>query len=131
MLKTTWGPFFERIMQRLTARFLLLFAFVGIFLPIALQATAPPPHACCRRKSAHHCHNADESEQPEFSSRACCTRNRARAVTISQRAHPNASIALSSDCTAGYSTPHSNASALLAMRHASQSPRAPPRFFLA
>jgi hypothetical protein len=40
-------------MQRLIARFLLLFATAGVLLPPVLQATAAPSHLCCRRMAQH------------------------------------------------------------------------------
>src|SRR3954464_13558142 len=44
-------------MQRLIARFLLLFAAAGVLLPPVLQATAAPSHLCCRRMAKHQCHS--------------------------------------------------------------------------
>ena len=44
-------------MQRLIARFLLLFATAGVLLPAVLQATAAPSHLCCRRMAQHQCHS--------------------------------------------------------------------------
>ena len=39
--------------QRLTARVLLILLLVGSFAPVALAASATPPHACCLRKPLH------------------------------------------------------------------------------
>lgn len=78
-------------MQRLTAKFLLLFALAGSFIPLAFAATAAVPHACCIRK-AHHCHDsqgtAEESEQLVIRAASCCNHDCCRAVTTSQWAHP-------------------------------------------
>ncbi len=40
-------------MHRLTARFLLVFLFAGIFVPVGMAISAPLPHACCMRKAMH------------------------------------------------------------------------------
>jgi hypothetical protein len=73
----------------MTARFLLLFALLGTFVPLALAATAAPPHACCIRKAAHlhQCHGADP-EQRVVRSTECCNRGHHSAVTTSGLAHP-------------------------------------------
>jgi hypothetical protein len=80
-----------KIMQRATARLLLLFALAGNLIPLALAAVAVPPHACCIRKN-HHCHNsaATMSSQAEFHSRDCCRQNCGHAVVTAQWAHPEA-----------------------------------------
>jgi len=67
-------------MHRLTARLLLLFAFVGNLAPIALASSATPPHACCVRKAVHHCHDS-ETEQLAIGSRSCCNGGCYRALT--------------------------------------------------
>src|ERR1700739_4472002 len=79
-------------MQRCTARFLLLLALVGTFLPLALSATAPLAHACCLR-AAHHCHSTSESEQRIVSGIGSCGHDCCRGVTTSQTAHPKPPIA--------------------------------------
>lgn len=80
----------RKSMHRLTARFLLLFALVGSFAPFALAATTSHPHACCRRKSAHPCHESAvaESDQLAIRGTGCCNQNCSRAVTTSQCANP-------------------------------------------
>jgi hypothetical protein len=126
-------------MQRLTARFLLLFALVGTFVPLALAATAAPPHSCCLRKSAHQCHQpanaaADESDQRDQRSihgAGCCNHDCCRAVTTSQSADPQPSSAPVyapnvEGCIAAF---HSNAPAAELL--ASQSTRAPPQVSIA
>jgi hypothetical protein len=45
------GGFFFIVMQRLVARFLLTFVLVGVLVPAGLAATAPNPHACCKRRA--------------------------------------------------------------------------------
>jgi len=67
-------------MQRRTAKLLLLFAMVGTFVPLALAATAAPPHACCIR-AAHKCHAmAGESDQLAIGSTGCCNHDCCRAL---------------------------------------------------
>jgi len=82
-------------MHRVTARTLLLLAFLGNLAPIALAASAASPHACCRRMAGHHCHDA-ESPRPAVSDRSCCSRDVHRALTLCQSAHarPWATISL-------------------------------------
>jgi hypothetical protein len=76
-------------MHRLTARFLLLFALAGTFAPLALAATAVPPHACCLRKAAHQCHGSGpESDQRAIQDACCCNHDCGRAATTSQWASP-------------------------------------------
>jgi hypothetical protein len=76
-------------MHRLTARLLLLFALVGTFAPVALAlSAAPPPHACCVRKTqqAHPCHGTSmaEPEQLTLRSRGCCHQDCCRGVTVAR-----------------------------------------------
>ena len=89
----TWGSSSTESMQRLTAKFLLLFALVGTFLPLASAATAAPPHACCIRKAAHQCHGSlgDASER-HVRSTSCCNHDCCRGVRTSQSAHPPTSL---------------------------------------
>ncbi len=83
-----------RLMQRLTARFLLLLALAGTFVPVALQATAAPLRACCRRNAAHHCTDSKvPSDAPVLRDAGCCNHNCCHAVTTSQWAHPQPSHA--------------------------------------
>jgi hypothetical protein len=81
---------FEKTMHRLTARFLLIFALVGNVTPLALAATAPPPHACCVRKVASHCHEspASQSSQPSIQASGCCGHECCRAAITAQWANP-------------------------------------------
>src|SRR5258708_32283310 len=77
-------------MDRLTARFLLIFALVGNVIPLALAATGPPPHACCVRKVASHCHesSASESNQPSIRASGCCSHDCCCAAITAQWANP-------------------------------------------
>src|SRR3981081_4652177 len=76
-------------MHRLTAKLLLLLALAANFIPLALAATGSPPHACCIRKAANHCHESAASEQNEPSIRAsgCCGHDCCRAATTTKWAH--------------------------------------------
>ena len=115
-------------MHRLTARFLLLFALAGTFVPLALAATAASPHACCVRKSAHQCHGSAVagSDQLVVRSAACCNRDCGRAVVTSQWANPQPRItnvfARSLDTRVAESHPEDPAAEFAS----SQSTRAPP-----
>jgi hypothetical protein len=70
-------------MHRLIARLLLIVTLVGNLAPLALAATAAPPHACCVRKAVHHCHESSSSEtnQPHVHSAGCCNQHCGTAVT--------------------------------------------------
>jgi hypothetical protein len=120
-------------MHRLTARVLVFFALVGIFVPLALAATAAPPHACCRRKAAHPCHDsvAIESDQLAIRNAGCCNHDCCRAVTTSQWANPQpgmtAGFAPNKDAQTTDPHPTTPASDL----SASQSTRAPPQLSIA
>jgi hypothetical protein len=117
-------------MQRLTARFLLLFALAGTFVPLALAATAAPPHACCLRKGVHQSHGS-ESDQRSVRTTGCCNHDCCRAATTSQSAHPRPSlasvIAQNVDARIAESRAGTPATELLS----SQSPRAPPQVSIA
>ncbi|HUO24787.1 MAG TPA: hypothetical protein VMU61_03915 [Candidatus Aquilonibacter sp.] len=114
-------------MQRTIARLLLLFAVAGNLIPLALAATAVPPHACCIRAN-HHCHNSalSDSRQPEFRSTCCCRQGCGHVVVTAQWAHPQTPAApvgapaVNSRLTPGQSP------ALFAEVLTRQSTRAPP-----
>jgi hypothetical protein len=125
-------------MQRLTARFLLLFALVGTFVPLALAATATaaPLHSCCLRKSAHQCQRVrnaagNEADQRSIHGAGCCNHDCCRALTTSHSADPQPSLAslfaphVEGSVAALYS------SALATELLASQSSRAPPQISIA
>ena len=84
-------------MHRLTARFLLLFALLGSFAPLALAAAAPAP-ACCIRKSVHPCHgmsaesSSADSAQLSIRSANTCTHDCCRAANTSQWANPQQAL---------------------------------------
>jgi hypothetical protein len=80
-------------MQRLTARFLLLFAIVGTFVPLALAAAATPSHACCIRKAPHQCHGSgSDVNERAIRTTGCCNHDCCRAVTTSRSANPQSSL---------------------------------------
>jgi hypothetical protein len=88
MLASRLGFWFMKRMQRLIARFLLLFALAGIFLPAALQATAAPSHMCCRRTAQHHCHSFALTDPGQAAVHGPgCSQGCRRAVATSQCAH--------------------------------------------
>jgi len=118
-------------MRRLTASLLLLFALVGTFAPLALAATAAPPHACCRRM-AHQCHGvAAPDSQLSFHNTSCCNHDCCRALTTSQWAHaqPNPASVFTNDIRAFVTAAQENS----LTTHSSESPstRAPPLVSLA
>lgn len=118
----------QEMMQRLTARFLLLFALVGTILPAALQATATPQHACCRRQAAHHCHDTADTnpQEPVVRGAGCCHGDCSRSVTTARWAHPQPRTgAISSELSHEVSL-DTHDSAVFARFLASLSTRAPP-----
>jgi hypothetical protein len=117
-------------MQRLTARFLLLFALLGTFVPLALAVTAESPHACCLRKAVHQCHGSDPDERA-IRGNSCCNQGYSRAVTTSQFAHPQTSLASISAQTVEAQIVESPAETPTRKLFASQSTRAPPQVSLA
>ncbi|MFZ0420773.1 MAG: hypothetical protein WAM04_21910 [Candidatus Sulfotelmatobacter sp.] len=116
-------------MLRLTARLLLFFALVGNLAPLALAATAPPPHACCLRKGVHHCQDslASENGQPVIRGANCCNGDCCRAVTTAQWAHPQPRLAVSfqQSITARFVGTQSNSPATASAElHSSRAPPA-------
>ena len=114
-------------MQRLTARFLLLFALLGTFAPLALAATTAPLHACCIRKT-HHCHDSasPESTQLVITETTSCGHDCCRAATTSQWATPQPALTAFFSRTVETRIDDSYASTPAAELLASQSTRAPP-----
>lgn len=117
-------------MQRLTPRFLLLFALIGTFVPLALAVTAAPPHACCLGKSVHRCHGSDPDERV-IRGNSCCNKNYNRAVITSQWAHPQSSLASFYVQTIESRLAQSRAEAPANELLSSQSTRAPPQLSIA
>lgn len=115
-------------MHRLTARFLLLAALVGNFIPLALAITAAPPHTCCLRKAVHRCHDSliSETEQPVIRDASCCSHNCGHVVVTTRWVHAQPKLAAfslrASKVRLAASQPDSPATAPIGF----QSSRAPP-----
>jgi hypothetical protein len=120
------GSDLPKIMQRLTARLLLLLALAGTFLPVALQAMASPPHACCRRKG-HHCHDSlSNPQETTIRAAGCCDCGRGHAVTTVQCASPQPVAAGEFTTAINGNISQSQRHAPASERFALQSSRAPP-----
>jgi len=113
-------------MQRWTARILLLLAVVGTFLPLALQATAAPVHACCRRTGVHHCQDSPASDETVVRNPGCCRGDCGRAVTTSHWAHPQPASSTVSTQPVIARAVDSHVAAVSALFFSSRSTRAPP-----
>ena len=113
-------------MQRLTARFLVLFALAGTFVPVALAATAAPPHACCIRKAMHQCHGSGQSDQLMIRGAGCCGHDCSRGVTTSQWAHPQPASDAAIVHQLRAHIPDASCQAVLSDLFSSRSSRAPP-----
>lgn len=113
-------------MQRLIARFLLLLALAGTFLPVVLQATATPLHACCRRMGVHRCTDSTTSDTPIVRDTGCCPHSRGHAVTTPQWALPQPSHLEISQQNVAARAADSQPVAPFAELLSSQSTRAPP-----
>ena len=118
-------------MRRLTATLLLLFALLGNLIPLALAATADPPHACCVRKAVHPCHGSApaESESLTIRNTSYCHQDCCRAtVTRWAQTHvPLATVATHLVNARVLPPVPERPSAQLIV---SRSTRAPPRFSL-
>jgi len=117
-------------MQRLIAKFLLLFALIGTIVPIAMAVTAPQ-HACCIRKT-HHCHESASSDSAQLAiSSQTCDHDCCRGVTTSQSANlqPGLSPAVLQIIETDITDSHPRTPT--AQHSASQSTRAPPQLSLA
>ena len=79
-------------MHRLTTRLLLLVTILGNLGPLALAATATPPHACCVRQKIHSCHDplAPPGGQLTIRDAGCCNQECGRAFVTAQWAHKRA-----------------------------------------
>ena len=109
-------------MRRLTARLLLIVLLVGVFVPVALAISAPPPHACCMRKPLLN----HASQDPEFEATDCSRHDCCRPLAVSHWARPRPRVSVGIE--------HPSATLLLELRpvhrtanlDAFHSVRAPP-----
>jgi hypothetical protein len=118
------------VAKELIARFLLLVALVGNLAPLVQAATAPPPHACCVRKSAHRCHDSALSESDQLAVRdaGACSHDCCRAVTTAQWAHAQPPAAASrARIVEAYHAQSSRVSPITEVS-SFQSTRAPPAY---
>jgi hypothetical protein len=115
------------ITKRPIAKFLLLVALLGNLAPLALAATATPPHACCIR-NVHHCHDSLTSETGQLVIRdaSCCNHEGRRAITTHRWAcaQPPASASFARNVEPHLGQPSPASPAAEVSR--SQSTRAPP-----
>jgi len=119
-------------MHRLTARFLLLFALVGTFVPLALAATAAPSHTCCLRTTARQCHGSGpESDQRVLHDASCCQHEGCRAATTPQWAHAQSRMTAPLAQAVEARIPESRAGSPATKLFSAQSTRAPPQVSLA
>ncbi len=120
-------------MQRLTARCLLLFVLIGTLMPVALQATVTPQHACCRRHATQHCHDSADTnpEEPVIRGAGCCNRDCGRAVTTSDWALPEPAPPAGSASNVGNHEMVSEQSSQATAFFGFLSTRGPPRSSLA
>jgi hypothetical protein len=121
-------------MQRVIAKFLLLFALAGTFVPLALAATAAPPHVCCLRKAVHQCHGSDADtsiDQRIIRSSACCNQQSCRAVTTSRSACPQTSLSVAFAQTVKARIADSRPEAPATKSLSTQSTRGPPHVSIA
>jgi hypothetical protein len=118
----------QKAMQRITVRFLLLFALLGTFLPLAQAAMPAPLHACCVRKTGH-CHESGsaDSTQLVIGAKVCCIHDCCRAVTTSQWAHPQPRMTATSAPNVVARVTDSSPSTTAAGPAPFQSTRAPPQ----
>lgn len=121
-------------MQRVIAKFLLLFALVGSVVPLTLAITATPPHACCLRKAVHQCHGSDADtniDQRIIRSSACCNQQSCRAVTTSRSACPQTPLSVAFAQTVKARISGSGPEAPATKSRSAQSTRAPPHVSIA
>jgi hypothetical protein len=122
-------------MHRWTARWLLLFALLGNCVPVALAlSAAPPPHACCLRKTAqaHPCHGMDtEPEQLNLRSTGCCQQDCCRGVTVARWAQAAPAAAVAFTQKAGTHIVSPDLDSPIAEFSQVQSARAPPQSSIA
>jgi len=116
-------------MQRLIARFLLMFALVGTFVPLSLAVTTARPHACCIRKAVHQCHGS-EPGQRTIGSTSCCSHDGGRAVT-SRSVHVQSPLTLDGPVSLNTRIAESTLRDPATKLYTSQSTRAPPQVSIA
>jgi hypothetical protein len=117
-------------MQRLTAKFLLLFALVGTIVPLAMAVTAPQ-HACCVRKT-HHCHESASPDSTQLAiSAQTCEHDCCRAVSTSHGANSQLRISPAVVQNIETYTNNSQPRTPAAQHSASLSTRAPPQLAIA
>lgn len=122
-----WGSSLTgKRMQRLTARFLLLFALLGTLAPPALQALTPVPHACCLRKGTRQCHGSIPPDRLAISDSSCCSFVCGRGVTICHWAYPAPALKAISALGVGELRSDYRQRAPASVVPSSQSTRAPP-----
>jgi hypothetical protein len=64
--------YLRQMMQRLTARLLLLlFVVSGNFAPLVQAISVPHPHACCLRTGSHHCQGSSSETGFRATGRTC------------------------------------------------------------
>ncbi|MGE5057490.1 MAG: hypothetical protein ACM3WP_25285 [Acidobacteriota bacterium] len=114
-------------MQHLIARFLLLFAVGGTFVPPVLQASGAPSHLCCRRSAQHRCHTYALINPEQAAIHAPgCSRECRRAAAISQWAHPEPWRAVSAQQGSAAKPAEAGSHSLAVGVCSARSTRAPP-----
>jgi len=113
-------------MQRWVARLLLILLLVGVLAPVGLAATAPEPHACCKRRTIH---DASPQGMEFHAPPGCCNHNCCRSLKVSQWTElgPAAASCKLSTTTRRSAVPPGHLTYIADSAH---SGRAPPQFFL-
>jgi hypothetical protein len=122
-----WGISSKKTMQRWTARLLLILSLVGVLAPVGLAATAPEPHACCKR---HPMHDAAPRGMEFNPPPSCCNHDCCRSLTVSQWAQARLATRdsfLPSASTRRSATEFIRITSVVDNAH---SGRAPPQFLL-
>ncbi len=114
-------------MRRWVAFFLFTAVVTGMIAPVAAAISAPPPHACCIRKSAHPCHGTTlSSGGVTIGNSSCCQQPCGHAVVIPQQScTPLAELALDKIAVSGYVSARESFPAVSGIS-TQQSSRAPP-----
>ncbi|HEX8817486.1 MAG TPA: hypothetical protein VF753_18490 [Terriglobales bacterium] len=114
-------------MQRLVARFLLTLALSGVLAPVGLAASAPNPHACCKR---HPMADAPAGGVEIRAVPGCCNHDGCGSVTTAQWADVGSAQGRLISSTVGIATLFLRASAPAPATDDAHSGRAPPQFFV-